>query len=65
MATINIREEEDKYIDTIVFGEHEERLYEYDSSLIQIRDENYCLAITKSDIDYLIKALQRAKELWT
>ncbi len=64
MAKINIREEEDKYIDTIVFGEHEERLYEYDSSLILIRDQSYRVAIIKSDIDYLIKALQKAKELW-
>ncbi len=65
MATINVREESE-FISTITFGESNERLLYSSTSKIVILDSNENLvSICISDIDYLIKALQKAKELWT
>ena len=62
MATINIREEgEEEEVTSIVFGEDGSFLINSTSFSIEVSDNE----IYKSDIDYLIKALQKAKELWT
>lgn len=65
MTTINVREESE-FISIITFGEDNERLLYSSTSKIGILDSKENLvSICISDIDYLIKALGKAKELWT
>ena len=61
MATINVREKCEEGITGIVFGRDGALLINSTSFSIEVSDKE----IYKSDIDYLIKALQKAKELWT
>ena len=50
----------------IIFGEHGELVQRYNQELIEILDveDGTHLQIYTRDINYLIKALQKAKELW-
>jgi hypothetical protein len=68
MATIDVREEGEE-VTSITFGK--DGGYLTNKSLVAIDihggDEfsEFRISVHKSDIDYLIKALQKAKELWT
>lgn len=64
MASVNVREDEDCSIDHIYFGEDGEYITKYGDNVIEIIERPNSIYICKSDIDYLIKALQKAKELW-
>lgn len=65
MVTLDIRNEDDVVIDRIIFGTIEESVNNDDTCII-IHDPETGneISILKDDIDYLIKALQKAKELW-
>ena len=63
---INVREDQIDKIEKVVFGSQGEFIQDYVATTIQIVDEEgMCnMEIYKRDIDYLIKALEKAKELW-
>jgi len=63
---INVREDKTDKIEKIVFGSQGEFIRDYVATTVQIVDEvGKCeMEIYKSDLDCLIKALQKAKELW-
>jgi len=63
---INVREDGTDKIEEIVFGSQCEFIQNYVETTVQIVDEvgSSEMEIYKSDLDYLIKALQKAKVLW-
>ena len=68
MRAIDIREEDGAPIDRIIFGSNNETLtwFESDPSNIIFVDEDNCTieSVQNKDIPNLIKALQKAQELW-
>jgi len=61
MATINVREDTDDDVDQIQFGIDGDYISDNKDSTFIISDCHLYM----DDIDYLIKALQKAKELWS
>lgn len=62
---IDIRNHSDEVVDVIRFSDRD--IIRHEDSAIEIIDEGdhqYRTAIYKKDIDNLILALQKAKELW-
>lgn len=62
---IDIRNNSEEIVDIIRFSEHD--IIKHDDNVIEIIDEDdppSCTTIYKKDIDNLILALQKAKELW-
>lgn len=68
MRAVDIREEDGTPIDRVIFGSHNEALSwrENDPSDIIFVDEDNCTieSVQIKDIPNLIKALQKAQELW-
>lgn len=68
MRVIDIREEDGAPIDRIIFGSTNEAIkwYKIDPSTIIFVDEDNCTkeSVQIKDIPNLIKALQKAQELW-
>ena len=64
---INVRNiDENLETMNLIFGERGELVQRYNQELIEILDveDGIHLRIYTRDINYLIKALQKAKELW-
>jgi len=64
---IDVRNHKENVVDGIVFGITDEFLKQgLHENMIEIVDDHNesFVEIYKKDIDYLIKALQKAKELW-
>ena len=68
MRVVDIREEDDAPIDRIIFGSNNEAIkwFEIAPSTIIFVDEDKCTieSVQIKDIPNLIKALQKAQELW-
>lgn len=63
MNTLDIRNPDENQVAEIIFGE--DCQVEYDGEFVDIYDmDNDMVNIRFGDIDNLIKALQKAKELW-
>jgi hypothetical protein len=68
MASIDIREE-GTFVNKIIFADNDENRYAFfirneGTSSIYISNGKQELAVCEWDLDNLIKALQKAKELW-
>lgn len=65
MSTIDIRDSRDAPVDRIIFGEdmNVQKKLHYQGVHIEDRDGDMIL-IEFSDVNNLIKALQKAQELW-
>ena len=65
---IDVRNHKENVVDGIVFGVADEFVKQgLQENMIEIVDDHNesFVEIYKKDIDYLIKALQKAKELWS
>lgn len=72
MATLDMRKFDDGVVDGIVFADDSESDDWYIATLLQMYDEAHIeisckvetMKISKTSIPHLIKALQKAQEIW-
>lgn len=62
MRKIDVRDNTDDKEVAFVYGDNNQLVKKFSPSSILIKTVGYSIEVTKSEIDYLIKALQMAKK---
>lgn len=62
MRKIDVRDNADDKEVAFVYGDYDKLVKKFSPSSIIIKAVGYSIEVTKSEIDYLIKALQMAKK---